>query len=77
MRITKQMKQRAEPPKPPTKEKKEPERMCANCMYAVPDTKEHLRNSDGAPIMCSCRYQKHKMLLRHDVCPNHEFDILA
>lgn len=74
-RITKQM-QELRKSREPKKQKDERQRLCVNCIHATPYTRGHLRNSDGAPIMCSCRFQKHLMLLRHDVCENHEFDLL-
>lgn len=73
-RITRQMLEKA----PPKKKPKEPERerWCANCIHAIPYFKNYLRNRDKSPIMCSCKYQEHLMILNHDVCENHEFDIL-
>jgi len=46
------------------------QKYCQTCIHAVPDM-ENL-SIDKKPILATCPYKQHKVLLNYDCCENHK-----
>lgn len=64
-------KRKARKPEPVKVKEPASDHRCRDCLHATPYTKEHLDVHHGRPLLATCPYREHMVLLSQPACIEH------